>query len=229
MERLALPWVLFTTTCSIAGGQPWLWSTRLKACCLFAKVDSVELLGRTWQLGTSYGQRLAAYKQMNRLISGLPMATALPLVEAWIEQHWDSVPADYVESHCRLLSESQLMELAASPLVEIGCHTRTHPFLTQVPDSALKEEVDGAMDDLTDLLSRRPRMFAYPSGAYGDRDARRVASSGAACAFAVAEVLNARSPFEISRYGVYRPGTTVLRAKGLGLGRHLRRFGVQVG
>jgi len=45
----------------------------------------------------------------------------------------------------------------------------------------------------------------------------------------VADVVDARSPYEIPRFGVYSPGTTVLRAKGLGLGRHLRRLGVPVG
>jgi peptidoglycan/xylan/chitin deacetylase (PgdA/CDA1 family) len=229
MEHYALPWVLFTTTGALTGGPPWLWSTRLKACCLFAHVDSVALLGRSWPLGSSYAERLATYKQINRHISRVPMATALPPTEAWIDRHWDSVPEGYIERHCRLLSDSQLRRLASSPLVEVGCHTRTHPFLTQIPEPALADEIDGAMRDLEDVLGRRPRMFAYPSGAYGHRDAARVAASGAACAFAVADVLNPQSPFEIARYGVYRPGTTVLRAKGLGLGRHLRRFGLQVG
>ena len=229
MKEFGLPWVLFTTTCALRGGPPWLWSTRLKACCLFAKTDSVELLGRRWLLGPGSGERLAVYKQMNRMVSNEPMTTALPPIEGWIETHWQDVPEDYIDTHCRLLSSSQLRELADSPLVEIGCHTRSHPFLNRIPEAALAGEIDGAMDDLEEVLGRRPRMFAYPSGAYGSREANRVAAAGAECAFAVAQVVDPRSPFEITRYGVYSPGTTALRAKGLGLGRHLRRLGVQVG
>jgi peptidoglycan/xylan/chitin deacetylase (PgdA/CDA1 family) len=229
MKHFGLPWVLFTTTCAIRGGAPWLWGTRLKACCLFAQTDLVDLLGKRWSLGSSFRERLAVYKQMNRVIAGLPMAEALPPAEAWIERHWHEVPADYVDRHCRLLNAAQLQELADSPLVEIGCHTRTHPFLNRIPDAALVDEIDGAMNDLEEITGRRPRMFAYPSGAFGQREARRAAAAGATCAFAVADVVDARSPYEITRFGVYSPGTTVLRAKGLGLGRHLRRLGVPVG
>jgi peptidoglycan/xylan/chitin deacetylase (PgdA/CDA1 family) len=229
MSHLGLPWVLFTTTCALRGDAPWLWSTRLKACCLFGEDGSFESIGQRWHLGGSYAERLAVYKRMNRAISRLPMSVALPSLEEWIERQWHRVPRDYVESHCRLLNPSQLQQLVDSRLVEIGCHTRTHPFLNQIEESALADEVDGAMGDLEEVVGRRPRMFAYPSGAYGNREARRVAVSGAACAFAVADVVNPRSRFEITRFGVYSPGTTILRAKGLGLGRHLRRLGVAVG
>jgi peptidoglycan/xylan/chitin deacetylase (PgdA/CDA1 family) len=229
MEQLGVPWVLFTTTGALRGGPPWLWSTRLKACCLLARTDSFELLGRQWTLGSSYGERLSTYKQINRLISLQRASLALPPIAAWIESRWPDVPDDYIASHCRLLTASQLNELAKSPLVEIGCHTRSHPFLSQVSDSALAEEVDGAMRDLADVVGRRPRMFAYPSGAYGSREIRQVVASGVRCAFAVAPVLNGRSPFEVPRYGVYQRSTAIVRAKGLGLGRYLRRFGVEVG
>lgn len=49
---------------------------------------------------------------------------------------------------------------------EIGCHTATHPMLTQIPLSKLAPEIAGAKAWLADLLGRPVRHFACPGGRY---------------------------------------------------------------
>ena len=67
--------------------------------------------------------------------------------------------------------------------MEIGCHTRSHPRLTELDDDRLRDEVGDARKQLQDLLDDPIASFAYP---YGDHDQRvveavRDAGYAAAC------------------------------------------------
>lgn len=63
-----------------------------------------------------------------------------------------------------------LPEVAAlPPTVEIGSHSRTHPHLTALSDSALDEELLGSRAVLEAATGRRIRDHAFP---FGDHDAR---------------------------------------------------------
>lgn len=54
---------------------------------------------------------------------------------------------------------------------EIGSHTRSHPRLTQVTATELREELEGSRADLEERMGERCRSLAYP---YGDCDVRVV-------------------------------------------------------
>jgi peptidoglycan/xylan/chitin deacetylase (PgdA/CDA1 family) len=60
---------------------------------------------------------------------------------------------------------------------EIGSHTRSHPMLTTIDDSALDEELQGSRADLEERLRVPCTSLAYP---YGNVDDRVVAAAGAA-------------------------------------------------
>jgi peptidoglycan/xylan/chitin deacetylase (PgdA/CDA1 family) len=139
------------------------------------------------------------------------------------------VPDSYVKNFCRLMTADQLSSLAKSRLVEIGCHTRSHPFLPRVPDSELTAEIDQSTRRLSDLLNRKIRTFAYPSGAYGPRELERVAGLGYDCAFAVNPLLGKFPKYEIPRVGIYSPSVSVARAKSLGLSSLLKFLNIQSG
>ena len=67
----------------------------------------------------------------------------------------------------QVMTQEQLLYWASRGF-EIGAHTRTHPDLTLLPDSAITEEVRGSKSDLVqaglELCS-----FAYPYGNYNRR------------------------------------------------------------
>jgi peptidoglycan/xylan/chitin deacetylase (PgdA/CDA1 family) len=65
------------------------------------------------------------------------------------------------------MSEDQLRDLAAMPLQEIGAHTRTHLQLRDQAESLQREEVLGSVGDLTSIIGRPVRSFAYPFGSQG--------------------------------------------------------------
>lgn len=61
---------------------------------------------------------------------------------------------------------------------EIGCHTATHPMLTQLSAAALAPEIAGARAWLADLLGRPVRHFACPGGRFDHRVIEAVQQAG---------------------------------------------------
>ncbi|MGY1735359.1 polysaccharide deacetylase family protein [Geodermatophilus sp. SYSU D00684] len=79
------------------------------------------------------------------------------------------------------MTPDQLRRLADLPLQEVGAHTRTHLQLRDQSEDLQREEVLGSVHDLTALLGRPVRTFAYPfgsAGAVGSLAPRLVAEAG---------------------------------------------------
>jgi peptidoglycan/xylan/chitin deacetylase (PgdA/CDA1 family) len=66
------------------------------------------------------------------------------------------------------LTRAQARELAASG-VEVGCHSMSHAFLSDIDDAALHREVVEAKDALEQLCGTRVRSFSCPGGRYDAR------------------------------------------------------------
>lgn len=64
------------------------------------------------------------------------------------------------------LTVDQLKELAASPLITVGAHTRHHVSLTNVSLNEAKTEISGSKTDLEKLLGIKVLQFAYPYGRF---------------------------------------------------------------
>jgi len=57
---------------------------------------------------------------------------------------------------------------------EVGCHSRTHPYLTDLPPDKIRNEIMGSKETLEKNLGHRVPYFAYPFGYY-DAETRSVA------------------------------------------------------
>ena len=68
----------------------------------------------------------------------------------------------------RTLRHSELMELAADPLVSIGSHTLTHARLSALPTAVQKYEIEEGHKKLEQLLGKKLSVFSYPFGNYMD-------------------------------------------------------------
>jgi peptidoglycan/xylan/chitin deacetylase (PgdA/CDA1 family) len=71
------------------------------------------------------------------------------------------------------MSHEQVRELRALGF-EIGCHSLTHPYLTDVDDKRLDEETAGAKDRLEQIAGVRVDHFSCPGGRWDARVARAV-------------------------------------------------------
>lgn len=81
----------------------------------------------------------------------------------------------------RLLDWERILELKDKG-VTFGSHTKTHPFLTKLPQKEMDEEVRGSKVLIEEKLQRPVEFFCYPYGDYDDGvlDAvRRAGYSGA--------------------------------------------------
>lgn len=76
-----------------------------------------------------------------------------------------------------LMGAGQLRALAVEGW-EIGGHTRTHPHLAGMEETALEREVHGSSADLCDLLGAAPLSWCYPYGSLDRRVVRAVAKAG---------------------------------------------------
>jgi peptidoglycan/xylan/chitin deacetylase (PgdA/CDA1 family) len=68
------------------------------------------------------------------------------------------------------LNWEELLKLAQNPLVEIGSHTCSHPFLPRIPPDQMHTEVCVSFELLQLQLGLKPQFFCYPSGDYGKRE-----------------------------------------------------------
>jgi peptidoglycan/xylan/chitin deacetylase (PgdA/CDA1 family) len=75
------------------------------------------------------------------------------------------------------LSKSQLRELARSGF-EIGCHSRTHAYLSDLDDAGLQIEIGQAKVELEQMLGLPVEHFSCPGGRYDSRVSLTAMSSG---------------------------------------------------
>lgn len=62
-----------------------------------------------------------------------------------------------------LMSWQEIREVAGEE-IEVGCHSRTHPTLTELEGEALREEIVTAKAELEDRVGRPVASFCYPYG-----------------------------------------------------------------
>ncbi len=85
--------------------------------------------------------------------------------------------------------------------MEIGSHSRTHPFLTNLSESEMDREIRGSKEVIEDRLGRPVRFFSYPHGLHDTRCRGLVASAGysAACSTRFGGNGAATDPFQMHR------------------------------
>lgn len=110
---------------------------------------------------------------------------------------WDSAAG---EPEAALMSDAELRACHASGLLEIGAHGLTHRPLPELSDKALDEELHGSKAALENVLGTPVRAFAYPFGAWGERERRAVKRAG--YGFGIAT--DKGRPLAVDRYAIAR-------------------------
>lgn len=108
--------------------------------------------------------RESAFARVAAVMLRAPPGTAARLVAALVERH-GADPAALAAQH--MMSWTMLRRLAASPLIEIGAHSLTHPSLAQLDPVAAGAELDGSRTRLERETGRPVRHLAYPYGVPG--------------------------------------------------------------
>ena len=92
-----------------------------------------------------------------------------------------TAPLDELPPAKRPLSPVEARRLAGT-IIELGGHTRSHPWLPDLDDDHQRREIGGCIDRLHELTGTRPTAFAYPYGTSDERSRRLVEESGIECA-----------------------------------------------
>jgi peptidoglycan/xylan/chitin deacetylase (PgdA/CDA1 family) len=64
----------------------------------------------------------------------------------------------------RMMSEDEVRELAAHPLITIGAHTVSHRRLAPLPTAEQKKEISGSIDHVATVVGTPVTTFSYPFG-----------------------------------------------------------------
>jgi peptidoglycan/xylan/chitin deacetylase (PgdA/CDA1 family) len=135
-------------------------------------LEGLPVLRRLGVPGTVFPN--IAYVDSERLRVG-------PALQHWLGSAYEAELESMTWDEIRQLSEAGW---------EIGSHTVTHPYLTEIDDVALDRELRDSKGRLEREIGRPCRTIAYPSGNFDDR----VARVAAVAAYEVAGALPRRLP-----------------------------------
>jgi peptidoglycan/xylan/chitin deacetylase (PgdA/CDA1 family) len=140
----------------------------------------------------------------------------LPATHMIAQRHWadqNVVPEQYAREFYDGMSEEQLQACASHPLITIGGHTESHPFLTQCDSAELEHELTASRSYLQQLTGQPIDTFAYPTGDYDRRVAQATMAAGYRWAFVVDSRHVGLPNYEIPRVGLYQSDSPYLGLK----------------
>ncbi len=147
------------------------------------------------------GTGSAEFRDLHKTLRGLSRperdrSLAELAAEPALEDTWS-------ERSTRALTREELRTLADSDLVAIGSHTRTHPFLPDLDETAQREEIGGARDVLEAVIDRAVPSMSYPFGGF-DRVTLTLAqqSMDFACAAAPGVCTHSSGLYALPRFWV---------------------------
>lgn len=111
------------------------------------------------------------------------------------------------------LTPDQLRQLGQHPLVELGCHTHSHPHLNMCTNEQIEQELVKSTSIIEGYIGYKPDIFSYPFGDYDRRAIDVLINNKYRAAFAVNPILNQNKNYEIPRIGIYSSSPTYLSAK----------------
>lgn len=178
------PATIFLTTGPVAAGQEFWWDD-LQRIVFGAATDRLHLTisdrPLSVQLGDPAGgaagwpsrraptnRRQEAFMELWWAVRSLePPAQAAALSELRTQA---GIPVQPRDSH-RPLSLTELKTLSECDMVDLGCHTMTHPALTERSHATQRAEIGEGRRACAEMIGQLPMTFAYP---FGDHDSATV-------------------------------------------------------
>jgi peptidoglycan/xylan/chitin deacetylase (PgdA/CDA1 family) len=191
LEKYDAPATVFITTGCVGNAREFWWDELEKLCLQPGQLPGLLRLsvnGRTyeWNLEEACDYTEAAYQsnrhwrawQGNKASARQVLYLSLwelmnPLPDGERQQvrddllAWAGAGGSARVSH-RSLTPEEVLTLADGGLVEVGCHTVTHPKLAALPADIQLEEIRQSKARLEELLGREVLSFAYPYGRRSD-------------------------------------------------------------
>jgi len=199
----ASPATIFVVSGAVGSGREFWWD-RLERLCFQGAVDARVDETEEYPFIDLRGEdsRIASFWRVNDfMIQRHP--NRIERVLAQLERKV-GIYAEARSSHLPL-SVEELQKLAASPVIDIGAHSVSHPRLSILAKSEQEREISSSKNMLETMTRMPVRSFSYP---YGSRDAfSRFSMSVArrsgyelACANIPGSVRERSSQFRLNRF-----------------------------
>jgi peptidoglycan/xylan/chitin deacetylase (PgdA/CDA1 family) len=197
LRKWAVPATFFISTSHLENGR-LLWFSYLNALCFEGVYEDIGVGSNRFEL-RSLEQRKRARRSLGAIArtSGNPKSFIDELAEAYPLP--SSITAEFIG-----MSYNQLSLLSRFDYLEGGAHTVCHPYLDQLTTDEQAEEIFQSKSQLSELLGKPVRYFAYPNGDYNQSTLKLVKDAGFDAAFTThPRNLGSRGRFEIERTGIY--------------------------
>ena len=160
LKRNRLPATLFVPTAYAGAPAREFWWDRLYRALRSAPVDRLEDTPVGPVVFNTPDRLRRCVRKLQSYLKSLSHGDAMSVVERLCEiLHCPSQPERST------LTWPELRALAQDG-VTLAPHTRTHPLLTRVAATQVREEIAGSRDDLARETGQCLPVFAYPAGAY---------------------------------------------------------------
>lgn len=186
LEQYRIPATVFVTTGYL--GREFWWDELVRLLIAAGETTAplhITLGDRsyTWEVAEKNGlptgeMDFAPKRELIGPLSRLLLPLDTPAREQVLCQMrlWSGAPSAAPPAG-RSMTPDELVELAASDLIEIGAHTVTHPLLAALPPAAQQAEMQRSRAYLETLLDCPVNGFSYPNGS---ADAATIAHTRAA-------------------------------------------------
>lgn len=141
LEEFNAPAVFFISTGHIASGKAYWWDV------VYRKLK---------EKGTSLGQIRQAQEGYKHLETGK--------IESQLQAELGRRALMPQGDLDRPFTNSELRQFANHKLVFLGNHTRDHAILTNYSRDGIKQQIQGAQEDLFSVTGKLPEIIAYPNG-----------------------------------------------------------------
>jgi peptidoglycan/xylan/chitin deacetylase (PgdA/CDA1 family) len=158
---------------------------------------------KAWESADSNPRHLI-YHSLWELMQPLPDGERQKVRDELIS--WSRQDSTARSTH-RALTRDEVSLLARGGLVEIGCHTVTHPALSALAPASQEDEIRQSKASLEDVVGRSVVSFAYPYGRpcdYTQQTVSLVRDAGFSCACSTSAVAVSRQAdcFQLPRVQV---------------------------
>ena len=158
----------------------------------------------------------------------------LHFVKELVMKEWNNpreVPENIQNEYYDGLTKEMLIKMSNNPLVTLGSHTITHPFLTKCTAKEIELELGNSKEYLEKITKKSIYYLAYPSGDYNSQVIEIAKKKGYLAGFGIDYTNNIGLPmFEIPRVGIYSSNKSYLATKLNGIyNRPIKRLDTKIG
>ena len=162
LERHEIPATVFVATAYMGAARAFWWD----------ELEAIFLDGE----GGTLAERSAEHEDANHGVRRLRPREVERAMERYREAAGHSSPV--LTGDKRPMSMEELERTIASPLIDIGAHTRNHADLGAIPAADVRAEVEGSRRDIAEWVGEPPAAFSYPFGQHGPGARQTVRRAG---------------------------------------------------